>query len=79
MTEFLPLPHFDAGRFVAIAAGHTAREVYRVSQRETDARTTLRLTLETLPEPALYRFTYSREELGPLPGADAGRVLPGGL
>ena len=63
MTEILPLPHFDAARFMAIAAGYTAREVYRVSQHESDARTTLRLSLVTLPEPALYRFTYHPEEL----------------
>ena len=63
MIAIRPLTTFDPARFVALAGGYTTSSVYRVTRDESDAATTLQLTLETLPAPRDYRFPYHAEEL----------------
>lgn len=61
--DIRPLSHFDPATLQAIASGYTSRERYRVSRDESDALTTLRLALEPLPEPAIFRFPFDDNDL----------------
>lgn len=63
MIAIRPLTHFDPAGFIALASGYTSTAIYRVSRAESDAETTLRLTLEPLPAPREYRFPYHADEL----------------
>ncbi len=63
MIAIRPLTHFDPAGFVALAGGYTATAIYRVTRAESDAETTLRLTLEALPAPREFHFPYHADEL----------------
>ncbi|HQF69969.1 MAG TPA: GNAT family N-acetyltransferase [Promineifilum sp.] len=63
MIAIRPLSHFDPAGFVALASGYTAVAIYRVARTESDAETTLRLTLEPLPAPREFGFPYHADEL----------------
>jgi ribosomal protein S18 acetylase RimI-like enzyme len=63
MVTIRPLSAFDPQRFVAIAGGYTTAERYVVTRAESDAQTTIQLTLEPLAGPRDFRFPYSAEDL----------------
>lgn len=61
--QIIPLTHFDPARFRQVASGYTTDSLFRVHYEEGAAQTIFRLALETLPEPSLFQFPYSDEEL----------------
>ena len=63
MIAIRPLTDLDADRFQAVASGYTTHEIYRVAYLEDDQHVSFNLTLETLPEPSVFQYSYDSEEL----------------
>ncbi len=63
MIAIRPLSSFDADRFQAIASGYRTQEIFRVAYFEDGERISFNLTLEALPEPSVFQYSYDSEEL----------------